>query len=55
MTSLSPTRAVNTRHRPATSPYDWLNSIRLSADELKTLREHVERSLQLADGEVQPR
>ena len=52
MTSLSPTKAVTARQRPATSPYDWLNSIRLSDDELKTLREHVERSMQLADGEV---
>ena len=52
MTSLSPTRANTARKRPATSPYEWLNSLRLSEDELKALREHVERSMQLSDGEV---
>ena len=52
MTSLSPTRANTARKRPAISPYEWLNSLRLSEDEIKMLREHVERSLHLSDGEV---
>ena len=52
MKSLSPTTGQAARSHPATSPYDWLNSLRLSEDELSNLREHVERTLQLSDGEV---
>lgn len=55
MTALSPTRATLARKHPAISPYDWLNSLQLSSDEIKALRDHVERSMQLSDGEVQPR
>ena len=52
MTPLLPTKARPVRLQPAINPYHWLSTITLSPDELKILREHVERSLQLADGEV---
>ena len=53
MNSLSPTkRFKTTRLKPAVSPYQWLDRVQLSPDELGQLREHVERTLQLHDGEV---
>ena len=53
MTPLSPTkRAGTTRVQPAVSPYQWLDRFQLSPDELKGLREHIERQLQMEDGEV---
>ena len=52
MRTLSPIRKQRARTLPATSPYQWLEAVSLSKDELAQLREHVERSLQLADGEV---
>ena len=38
-------RVVSTK--PALSPYQWLNALHLSPQELLQAREHVERSLNL--------
>lgn len=45
--SLKNRRNAPARKKPATSPYQWLESCTLSADELAAARDHVERSLNL--------
>lgn len=55
MSPLSPTRSGKARisaKSVVADAYSWLHQVELSEHEVILLREHIERSLQMDDGEV---